>query len=287
MKTFKFIEKPEFPFDSNIFDELQGDINMIESVLVSLVGTGNWIVSGCVVDSNTISAGYLLSGGKLYRFEGGIYYNPGKIAFVTLSSSVQVAGEDYTRYTETIARMFEFVGGVIGPAEIAWTGFKQLSPVITSNFYLSKIFSASVLPDVTGISERYGRVVYSPHFVDVKIRFKVDVTVMSQSELDTVISIGGWDGGSYDVIDNKAGWIGTYKLTHGSMSAIKEMHAGNVRVHQTSNHILQLYKPFTRDLTYSPATPATFDDLSQMHSSSAQTYYVEIEARLTRSAVSL
>lgn len=290
MKTFNFIEKPEFPFDSIIFDELQGDIKMIESVLVSVFGNANYIVSGCVISGSTISDGYILSGGVLSRFEGGIYYDPAKIVFITTSSSVQVAGEDYTRWTERVARMDSLPSGTgLNPGEEFFLSFKNLGDVILTNNYFAKSFSADVLTGVTGISERYGRVVYSPYFVDVKVRFKVDVTTMSQLELDIPIAITGWDGGGYDIVDNKAGWIGTYKLTHGNMSAIKEMHAGNVKLHPSINHSLQLFLPFTRVITWSSpsAAPATFDDLSAMHSSASQTYYVEIEARLTRSAVTL
>jgi len=283
MKTYKFTEKPEFPFDSTIFEELQADVKMIESVLGVLVGTGHYIVSGCEVSAGNISAGYIFSDGVLSRFEGGTYYDPGKIYFSLNVSAVSVAGINYTRWTERVARLGSYASGILSPGEVSFSSFKRIGNLILQNHYLSRTFSSEIFAGSAGISGQYGRVVYSPHFVDIKVRFSVNVFAMEAAAAN-VINITGWTGGLYDVFTNKAGWVGTYKLTHNHMGAIKEMHAGNVALHATDAHTLQLYLPYTRALTYdsSYATPATFSDLSLQHSSSSHLYVVEVDARLMR-----
>lgn len=118
MKTIDF-NKNDFPLTTNVLGYMQEAVQLIEKITGIL--TGNYILSGCQLVGGSLSSGYVVVGGEIMQFTGGIAQN--YVRVVTTNETVTVADGTYTKTVK-----FLILG--TGTGQILWSTFRRASDVI-------------------------------------------------------------------------------------------------------------------------------------------------------------
>lgn len=283
MKNFNFIAETEFPFDSNIFMEMQNDYKLYEKVISQLItgvvpGTGKYILYGVeIVNQNYLSEGLLMIDGELLRFTGGAWNDQDDFLIFKnqTTESVTVSGTTYLRSSEYICTTDDTHG--------VWRydEFTRIDSVVLKSFFneKNKKVSFSPLSGISGITVHHASAVRRPFAVDVSVHFTVDISVLVNDS--ATININGALaslGVNPAVAGNSNRMVGNYILYHYSGANLAEQHAGIVR--SNGSDTLNLNIPYTvMHQIYSPIN-ATFLDLCAGDGVSYDKYLIELNATI-------
>lgn len=273
MKDLKFLDKVKYPFDANTFAEMQEDYKLFEQTIAGLLGAGNFIISGCQIDSSgqtsIISSGLMYINGELVRFSGGDYFgiNATYIVLTTANTVVNHDGINYTVNSEKIANTSNSSGMAL------FDTFITVGKLRRDNEFLSLSFSP--FSNISGITVLQAKVSSDPHHVSIRAQFTVDLAALNNP--DNIINIDNWGNSQYGQNNiNKV--VGTYTLFLISGSNEAEVHRGLVLGSDESQ--LFLMKPYTLSNMISGIAHAKFSDLAVGQNVSYTKYRIDLEAQL-------
>lgn len=290
MKTFNFVDKVDYPFDTNIFAHIQDDYKLYEKVISMLLtgtvpGTGNYIVYGVEAVGFNITAGLVLINGELLRLEGGAggFNEDTYIRIDNDAKNETVGGVVYTTYTEKICRVNDTQG----------------TPIIEF-IRLAKLFSEEAFSEINanqhkmvgfepfnsiGITTHHASIIKSPYELTIRVQFSVDVAALGNSAAE--VAIAGWQnaiGGSYGS-ENVNKVVGRYTLIHlDSEDSEVEQNQGNI-IGKTGG-IVKLMPAITLQKNINGLEIASYASLAYGESQTWLKYRVECEFRLTRNQIS-
>jgi hypothetical protein len=130
MNTIDF-NKNDFPLTTNVLGYMQAAVQLIDKFAGIIAG--NYIISGGETVGSSIMPGYVVAGGEIMHFAGGVYQP--YVRIITTNETITVGDGTYTKTTKQLV-----LGS--GSGQIAWSSFKRASDLIEN-----RTFS---LPSLTG-----------------------------------------------------------------------------------------------------------------------------------------
>ena len=131
----------KFPVTRETFSFLQDMINMVAQLVALGASSGNYILSGCVVNGMAVSAGFVVINGELLPFQAGTVTTT--VTIQETRTTVTANGESYTDIR--ISRVAKFQSG-IGDNFYSWTDFKRVKTLAELMTMFPAVFVQPVEP---------------------------------------------------------------------------------------------------------------------------------------------
>jgi hypothetical protein len=136
MNKINFLEKADFPMDSNTMDFLQ---NMTKfAAELAKLGGDNYILSGCEETGDTVADGLIVCDGELLRFRGGTKSD--RVHIKSETTQVNNAGEIYNAYTERWVGFVDsgLLWNNIEDSSLLWSDFRRIKNLCAVGIELPK-----------------------------------------------------------------------------------------------------------------------------------------------------